>query len=477
MQRLNGVDAAFLYLETPTMHMHIVGVILLDPGTVPGGYTFDNLKRLILSRLHRLQPFYRRLRYVPFGLEHPYWVADPEFDIDRHVRRVTAPAPGGREELASIVGTIAGEQLDRDRPLWELWVVEGLEDGQVALVTKMHHAAGDGMASGYLMLQLLDFTPDPPDLSNLSPDLPGAGEELPSDLDVLTQAVRDRIRDPFRIVKQVRKTAGRAVDLLGHAIKKGTDNFHPILPFMAPRTMFNHAITSRRAVAFGSAPLDDFKVIKKAFNCTVNDAVLAACTGALQRYLRDHDDLPDRALLASCPVSVRTAEQTSELGNRVSTLFVRLPVHVESAAEQLAIISADTRDAKTVHRAMGADMLTDWAELAAPYAFTAAARMYSSMKVADVIRPPHNLVVSNVPGPPFDLYCLGARVLQFFPLGPVMEGAGLNITVVSHKGDMDIGIVVCPECAPNPSRIADGFFEAASELRQLAERRLARPCD
>lgn len=469
MQRLSGVDSAFLYLETPTMHMHIVGVILLDPSSVEGGYSFDGLKRLILSRLHRIPPFHRRIRMVPFNIEHPYWVQDHKFDVDNHVRRMTIPAPGGKAELGKLVGEIASTQLDRSRPLWEIVVIEGLEDGHVALVTKMHHAAADGMASGYLMLQLLDMSSDMPDFDE--PEIFLVDDE-PSDSDVLKQALRDRISDPLRVVSQVRKTAGRAVDLVKHALEKGTDNFKPVLPFMAPRTMFNRTISGDRIVAFGSAPLEDFRMVRRAFGCTVNDVVLTACTGALRQYLLDHADLPEKALMATCPVSIRKPEEAADLGNRVSTLFVRLPVHLDDPLEQLSTIANDTGDAKTVHKAMGAEMLQDWAQLVAPYAFTAAARAYSRMKLADKHQPVHNLIVSNVPGPPFDLYCLGARVVSFYPLGPVLEGAGLNITVVSHKGDMDIGIMACPLAAPNPNLIAGYFQQSVAELRRLAEAKM-----
>ena len=469
MQRLSGVDSAFLYLETPTMHMHIVGVILLDPSSVEGGYSFDGLKRLILSRLHRIPPFHRRIRMVPFNIEHPYWVQDHKFDVDNHVRRMTIPAPGGKAELGKLVGEIASTQLDRSRPLWEIVVIEGLEDGHVALVTKMHHAAADGMASGYLMLQLLDMSSDMPDFDE--PEIFPVDDE-PSDADVLKQALRDRISDPLRVVSQVRKTAGRAVDLVKHALEKGTDNFKPVLPFMAPRTMFNRTISGDRIVAFGSAPLEDFRMVRRAFGCTVNDVVLTACTGALRQYLLDHADLPEKALMATCPVSIRKPEEAADLGNRVSTLFVRLPVHLDDPLEQLSTIANDTGDAKTVHKAMGAEMLQDWAQLVAPYAFTAAARAYSRMKLADKHQPVHNLIVSNVPGPPFDLYCLGARVVSFYPLGPVLEGAGLNITVVSHKGDMDIGIMACPLAAPNPNLIAGYFQQSVAELRRLAEAKM-----
>lgn len=470
MQRLSGVDSAFLSLETPTTRMHIVGVIILDPSTVEDGYSFDNLKRLLLSRIHRMPPFYRRVRKVPFNIEHPYWVKDPNFDVDNHVRRMTIPAPGGRAELGKLVGQIAAAPLDRDRPLWEVIVIEGLENGHVALVTKMHHAAGDGMASGYLMLQMLDMSPEVPDIEEPTA-IPS--EPVPTDGEMLRKAMRDRLQNPLRVGRQARKTIGKAAELMRYWASKGTDNFSPVFPFMAPKTMFNRTISAERVAAFGQASLDDFKVARKGFNCTVNDVVLAACTGALRRYLLDHADLPDKALVASCPVSVRRPEENMMMSNRVSTLFVRLPVHIDDPQEQIRIIATDTRDAKTVHNAMGADMLQDWAELAAPYAFTAAARAFSRMRLSDRLRPVHNLIVSNVPGPPIDLYCLGAKVVVFYPLGPVLEGAGLNITVVSKKDEMDMGIMACPDSAPNPQLIADYFCEAAKELRRLAEEKLS----
>lgn len=471
MQRLNGVDSAFLSLETPTMHMHIVGVILLDPSTVPGGYSFEGLKRLIVSRLHRLPPFHRRVRYVPLGIEHPYWVSDPNFDIDNHVRRATIPAPGDAVELGKLVGEIASRQLNRDRPLWEITVIEGLEGGNVALVTKMHHAAADGMASGYLMLQLLDMSPEIPEFGD--EPFVSAAEEQPSDLEIFLQAASDRWKNRSRVWRQARTTVERASSLVRRVLEKGTDNFNPSVPFGAPRTMFNRAISSERIAAFGSAPLEDFRYVRKVFGCTINDVVLAACTGALRRYLEQNNDLPDRALMASCPISIRTPEQTTDCGNRVSTLFVGMPVQIADPVQRLRSIMMDTQDAKTLHNAMGAEMLQDWAELAAPYAFTYAARMYTRMKLADRHAPIHNLIVSNVPGPPFDLYCLGARVVQFFPLGPVLEGAGLNLTVVSRAKDMDIGIMACPLAAPNPGQIAQYFGEAIAELRQLAEQHQA----
>jgi WS/DGAT/MGAT family acyltransferase len=222
LERLSGVDAAFLYLETPTMHMHIVGVIVMDPSTMPDGYTYERLKALLRSKIHRVPPFYQCIKRVPLDLEHPYWVPDPDFDIDRHVHRIGIPEPGDKEELGKLVGEIAAKPLDRSRPLWELWVVEGLDDGQVALITKMHHAAGDGMASGYLMLQLLSMSPEIPDIDHPKPLPKIDRSEIPTDFELVRHALKDRVKDPVRIYRQAKKTVKRAAGVAGMAIKKGT---------------------------------------------------------------------------------------------------------------------------------------------------------------------------------------------------------------------------------------------------------------
>lgn len=477
LNRLNGVDAAFLYMETPTMHMHIVGAIVLDPSTMPDGYSYERLKKLLASKIHRIPPFYQKLQRVPLDLEHPYWIPDPDFDINRHVHRVACPAPGNSEEFGQLVGEIAAKPLDRSRPLWELWVVEGLENGEVALVTKMHHAAGDGMASGYLMLQLLSMTSELEDIGDPRPLPKLDRSEIPTKFELVKHALKGRIKDPARIYKQTKKTVSRALDLADVALKRGTENFSPGLPFMAPRTMLSGSLTSRRVAAFGQAPLEDFKYVKTVFGCKVNDVVLAATTYALRRYLQDHDDLPKKALIASCPVSVRRADQTTDFGNRVSTLFARLPVHVEDPVEALKIITLDTKDAKQVHKAMGAEMLTDWAQLAAPLGFTAAVRMYSRMNLADKHVPIHNLIVSNVPGPPLTMYCLGARVTKFFPLGPILEGAGLNVTVVSSADTMNMGLVACPDIVPNVASIGEYFAEGIAVLKARAEEKERRAAE
>lgn len=474
MKRLAGMDASFLYMETPSMHCHVVGTMVLDPSTSPEPYSYERVVQLILERLHLLDPFRRRLVWVPFNLSHPLWAEDPDFDIENHVHRTTVRPPGSMHELAEIVGDIASRPLDRSRPLWELWVVEGLEDGQLAMVTKMHHAAIDGVTGADLMAHLFDLTPDagPPP----APAEPWKPDVIPSDLELWTDAARHVVGNPLRMAKVLRRTAGSVADIVRQQVGSGDGEGGPsaALPFQAPRTRWTAAITPHRVVAFGKAALDDMKVVKSTFGTTVNDVVLAACTMTLRSYLSRHDDLPDQPLVCSVPVSVH-GKSDSDGTNQVSTMFVRLPVQVADPVEVLQTINAETKVAKVMQNAIGADTLQDFAQFIPPTVFNRAMRLYSNLNLADRHRPVHNLVVSNVPGPPIPLYAAGAQVKGVFPFGPLLEGAGLNLTVLSNMGHVDFGVIACRELVPDVWEIADGFGEAVTELKALAEAASAPP--
>jgi len=474
MQRLSGMDASFFYLETPSSHMHIIGVIVIDADSMPGGYSFDRIRQLYLDRLDLLPPFRRRPVFVPFGLDHPVWIEDEHFDFDRHVVRMAAPAPGSLHDLADIVGRISSVPLDRTRPLWELTVVEGLEHGQVALVTKMHHSSIDGVSGADLLVHLVDLQPDPEPLPR--PEQEWRGEPVPSDAQLVADALVRSAARPARVVRTLWRTGQSALNIV-RTLR--TSEVDAALPLTAPRTMFSGEMTPHRSVAFGRASLEDLKVIKDAFGTTVNDVVLAACTQSLRVYLTDHDDLPDKPLIASVPVSVRSEDQEGG-GNKVSAMFAALPVQLEDPVDQLTEIHRRMNSAKELHHAVGADMLQDWSEIFGPALFNQAHRLLSRMRTADrnsgmnlaervTI---HNVVISNVPGPPLPLYVAGARMVATYPLGPVMFGAGLNLTVLSNMGNVDISAVGCTELVPDIWALTDGFAEAVADLRRLADDRL-----
>jgi WS/DGAT/MGAT family acyltransferase len=461
------MDASFLYMETPSAHAHVVGTIVVDPSTSPDGYSFEKVVQLLRDRLHLLGPFRRRLVTVPFQLSHPVWIEDPDFDIENHVHRTAVRPPGTMHELAEFVGDIAGRPLDRSRPLWDLWMVEDLEDGQIALVTKMHHAAIDGVSGADLLVHLFDVTADAPPAP--PPETPWQPEPVPSDLDLVADAIRHIAGNPARLMRIIQRTTGSIIDVVQQARQAAAeDRPTPALPFQAPRVRWSAAITPHRVVAFGKAALDDMKVVKSAFGTTVNDVVLAACTMTLQRYLTAHDDLPPEPLVCSVPVSVHDKSEW-EGTNQVSTMFVRLPVQLDDAAEILRTINAETKEAKIMQSAIGADTLQDFAQFIPPTVFNRAMRLYSGWNLADLHPPVHNLVVSNVPGPPIPLYAAGAQVQGVFPFGPLLEGAGLNITVLSNMGHVDFGVIACRELVPDVWDIADGFGDAVLDLRKRAD--------
>jgi diacylglycerol O-acyltransferase len=465
VQRLTGLDATFLYMETPSSHMHVASTIILDPSTAPQGYTFEKARALVENRLPLLPPFRRRLVEVPFGLHHPIWIEDPDFDLDYHIRRAALPAPGGRKELEEFASDVMGRPLDRTRPLWEMYIVEGLEDGNIAVVTKTHHAAIDGVSGAEMTVNLLDLTPEaaiiPP------PDPEWKPDRVPTDLEMVGYAVNSLARQPLAAIKAVRRTAEMALNLRRRNRQPNVNA--PPAPFQAPKTFFNTTITAHRRFVTTEVSLDDVKLIKNALGGTVNDVVLATCAGALRSWLADHGELPDEDLVGMVPISVRTEDQMGSMGNRVSGMLVRLVTSIDDPVKRLEAVREATKDAKEQDKAIGADTLSNWTEFAAPAVAARAARLASSLRVWDrLARPLFNVVISNVPGPNIPLYSAGARVLGIWPMGPITDGAGLNITVMSYMGSVNFGLVACREVAPDLDALAGYISESLENLLKAA---------
>lgn len=464
MERLTGLDASFLYVETPQMHMHVAMVAVLDAANMPGGYSFERIVELIEGRIHLVPPLRRRLLEVPFALHHPLWIDDPDFDIIHHVRRVACPAPGGLKELGEIAGRINSTPLDRSRPLWEAWVIEGLEDGRVAILAKVHHSAVDGTSGAGLLVHLFDLTRDaqlPPPPERKAPD------HVPTDVELVRYAAISRLRQPADFFKVAKQTAQAVSDVI--KLRRNPGHDLGAAPLTAPRTRWNGPLTAKRLAAFSRLPLDGLKTIKKAFDCKLNDVVLAVTAGALRNYLDNHDELPEQALVGVCPISVREGPTSGEANNKVSAMFTSLATDIDDPAERLRTIASSTVGAKEEHNAIGADMLQNWAEFAAPRTFNLAARFYSRLKLADHHRPIHNIIISNVPGPPFPIYMAGAELVAAYPMGPVMEGAGLNVTVMSYKGSVDFGFMVAADLLPDVWDMAAEVENAYLELLQAAQ--------
>ena len=464
MKRLTGMDATFLYMETPAAHMHVAGAYVYDPGGMSGKEFFEKVRAGIEERLHLLPPYRQRLVTVPFEIHHPLWIEDPDFDLDYHLRRAALPAPGGRAELAELAATEHARPLDRSRPLWEMVVVEGLEDGNIAVIAKTHHAVIDGASGVDMTVGLLDLEPEPAPVP--PPETEWKPDRVPSDIELLAWALNSLSRQPIAAVKAARRTAEAMLRVRRR--NRQPDVAPPPNPFSAPRTSINGAITAHRSFGMAEVSLDEVKEVRKALGGTVNDVVLALCAGALRRYFDDRGEELDQSLVAMCPISVRTVEQKNTLGNQVSAMLVSLASDIDDPVERLQAIQAATPDAKEQANVIGADTLSNWAEFAAPAVAARAARLYSRTRVASRMRPPFNTVISNVPGPNIPLYMAGGQLVRWYPMGPIADGQGLNMTVMSYLGVIHFGLVACPELIPDVQAMADLVPEALAELLTAA---------
>lgn len=453
MERLSGLDASFLYLESSAQLMHVCGLLLLDPSTVPGGYTYDRMREDLDRRVRAIPAFRRKLRQVPLEIDHPVWVDDTDFDIDRHLHRLAVPAPGGPDELAELCAHMAGIPLDRSRPLWEMSVIEGLENGKIAVFTKMHHATVDGVSGSSMLSVLCSLEPDAP-LLDLGVDSAAMSARDPGALELFGRGLLSTVTKPFNAFRLVRPTTS----LVTRTIERARQGTAMAAPLTAPRTAFNGNISGRRAIAVVDLSLDRIKEIKRAVEgATVNDVVLAISGGALRRYLEARGDLPSTSLLASVPVSVHGKSDRTGGTNKVSSLFARLGTDIADPVLRLTQLATANAHAKAHHSAIPADTLQEWAEFAAPRTFGLAVRMVAGLKLAEKGPVIHNLVISNVPGPPVPLYFMGARIDGLYALGPVFHGAGLNVTVMSSNGKMHVGLIACRDSVPDVRHLAEDF--------------------
>ncbi|MGN6606301.1 MAG: WS/DGAT/MGAT family O-acyltransferase [Jatrophihabitans sp.] len=465
MTRLSGLDASFLYFETSAHLMHVCGLLMPDATTIPGGYEFESIRARMGARLGANPSFRRKLHNPLLNLDHPVWIDDPDFDIEHHVRRATAAAPGGREQVAAVCNDIAGQPLDRSKPLWEFWFIEGLPDDRLGVFTKMHHAMVDGVSGASLVAELCSLGPDEPPIK---PAEPVPVQAPPSDAAIVLDGLANIARRPLHLAKILPGT----LSVLPRWIDRARGGRAMPAPFTAPRTSFNGTVTGHRTTAWARLSLEDVKEIKRAFGCTVNDVVLALCAGALRRYLDDRGELPDAPLLASVPVSVHG--RTGGGGtNKVSSMFTKLATDVADPAERLAVIAGQTKVSKEHHGTISASMLQDWAQFAPAATIGLGVRMYAALRMSERHPVIHNLVVSNVPGPPMAIYLLGAKVLDFHPFGPILHGAGLNITVISYDGHVDVGLIACREQAPDLWSLADDMAPALQELVDAARAKTA----
>lgn len=458
MQRLSGLDASFLYLETSSQPMHVCSIMELDTSTMPGSYTFDRLHDALSLRIKAMPEFREKLANSPLNLDHPVWVDDTNFDVDRHLHRIGLPPPGGRAELSEICGHIASLPLDRSRPLWEMWVIEGVAGtdchggGRLAVMTKVHHAGVDGVTGANLMSQLCTTEADAP-----APDaVDGVGGA--SGWQIAAGGLVRFATRPLHLANVVPDTVSSVIATL----RRAREGLTMARPFAAPRTVFNARISGRRNIAYAELHLDDIKAVKNHFGVKVNDVVMALVSGVLRQYLAERNGLPDSSLVAMVPISVH-GKSDRPGRNQVSGMFSSFQTHLSDPAERLKAIAAANSVAKQHSSAIRATLLQDWSQFAAPAVFGIAMRVYARSRLTESM-PVHNLVISNVPGPQIPLYLLGCEVKAMYPLGPIFHGSGLNITVMSLNGKLDVGLISCPELLPDLWEMADDFAVEMEEL-------------
>jgi diacylglycerol O-acyltransferase / wax synthase len=483
MRQLTTLDAQFLAVESTRTYGHVGGLAVYDPSTAPGGQlTVDDLCRLVGERVHLLPPLHWRLARVPFGVDLPYWVEDPDFDLDFHIRESAVPPPGDDRRVAETVARIFARPLDRSRPLWEIYVIHGLPEGQVALLTKIHHAVVDGVSGNEILSVLLDPSPE-------GRELPSDGaavrrERVPGDLEMLGRGVLGLPRQPLRALRSIPTTLPNVTELPGvnavpggPALSRGVARARSALlrrdprvlevtTARPPRTPFNRPISPHRRFAFGRLSLDAVKELKNAARLTVNDVVVALCASAVREWLLARDALPRDPLVAMVPVSVRTEAERGAYGNRVSMMIVPVPTDEADPRVRLQRTHELLRGAKQRHKALPADLLTDATAFIPPAVAALAAR--TTMQLLGRTRPPVNLVISNVPGPRTPLYLAGAQLQANYPVSVIVDGVGLNITVMSYRDHLDFGIVADRDQVDDVWSMLDGLRHALAEFQEVA---------
>ncbi|HEX4724735.1 MAG TPA: wax ester/triacylglycerol synthase family O-acyltransferase [Pseudonocardiaceae bacterium] len=460
MRQLTGLDAAFLALETANSTGHVGGVCVLDPTGAPRPVDLAALMDLMDQRISLVPVLRQKLLEVPLGLDQPYWIDDVDFDLEYHVRELALPAPGSEAQLTEQVARLHARPLDRRRPLWEMYLITGLADGKVAVYTKLHHAAIDGVSGTELLTVLLDLSPEGREL----PVKPRGHEVSPGPAVLAARALArlawrpvQTVRLSGEFIRMVPTLAPVVGSLVGGMLGLGSRGdgavLEPASLGRAPATPFNKPITPHRRIAFRSVSLEDVKYVKRAFGVSVNDVVMAMCAGALRTWLIDHDALPAGPLNAMIPVSVRDEKSQGTLGNKVSAMLATVPTHLDDPLQRLAVTHEATKVAKSQQAVIPQGLVDDISDFAPPALVARAARVVFATGVLHRV-PPFNLCISNVPGPNIPVYLAGARLLAQYPVSVVTDGQGLNITVVGYLGQLHFGLVACRELVPDIDAMA-----------------------
>ena len=456
MDRLTAVDASFLHQERGGAHMH-VGALLIFEGPPP---SYEEFLDQIRSRLHLVPRYRQKLAFPPLETGRPLWVDDPRFNLEYHVRHTALPSPGSFDQLRQLAGRIFSQRLDRTKPLWETWLVQGLEGNRFALVSKTHHSMIDGISGVDLASVLFDTTPVP----NLIEREPWTPHTEPSGAELITEGVKGIIKRPFSLAAEAigaARNPGQSVESAREAAEGVAEIAWAVLN-PAPETPLNVPIGPHRRLVSVSSRLEDFKLVKNVFGGTVNDVVLAVVSGALRQWLRSRgvrtEGLELRALV---PVSIRAEIERGALGNRIAVMRGPLPVYVDDPVERLRIVSDSMRGLKESKQALGAEVISGLNDFAPPTLLAQASRLNFSTRL-------FNLIVTNVPGPQLPLYLLGRELQQLVPVAFLPENHALAIAIMSYNGSVDFGLLGDYDAMPDVGYVGDALEQSLAELVDLA---------
>jgi WS/DGAT/MGAT family acyltransferase len=465
MQQLSGLDSAFLFMETPNAPMHIGSVAIFDPSTAPEKLV--RLKRIIktLEERAHLAPYLKqRLVEVPFNADFPYWVRDESFDPEFHIRHLALPKPGDWRQLCIQIARLNSRQLDRSRPLWELYVIEGLDNvegippGSFAFVSKTHHAAIDGVTSSDVGSAMCDPTPK---IRQVEAAKEWKADKTPSALELSIMAHHNNVTRPQRYMEFLQKTIPTLSKNLEAVSSRESPPENKI-----PRTRFNKVVSQQRVFEGVTFDLRDVKQIKNKVGGTVNDVVLAVCAGAMRRYLLDKQELPNESLVTMCPINVRDRSVQATGGNQVVAMDVPLHTDITDPAERLVAICESTRNAKEHTHAIGAKSMMEVANFIPSQLSVLGARVAAEQGLANFVTPTSNTVITNVPGSPVPFYSNGALFVRGWGLGPLVDGNGLFHSAGSYCDELYIGITCCRDMMPDPEFYAECLRESLDELRK-----------
>lgn len=467
LKAISGMDATFLYIDSPTSPMHVGSVAVIE-----GDLKFDIFRKIIQSRLHMIPKLRKRLVYAPLSIDYPYWVDDPNFDIDLHLQHIALPKPGGWKELRKIASQVFSEHLDQNRPLWSFTFVEGLDNvpqvpkGSVAIISKIHHVAIDGMAGAGMMSLIFDFTAEKKPIPDPKPFNP---KPLPNEVSVVMKSAMSFAGNPLKLPKILSKAVKGS--LKAGMLTRVQRMELPTAPFSAPPTPLNGIVSGRRKWNTTILDLARIKKLKNIMGTTMNDVVLAFCAGALRRYLKEKKKLPHKPLVAMVPISTRTEAEQNNTDNQVSSMLIQIATNVEDPIERLEAIHENTVRGKTYQKAIGAKTLASMAE-AVPFGIAnQAARLYSRFHISELHNPVFNVTITNVPGPQFPLYLNGHRLLTIGGMAPILDGMGLIITILSYNGFVTISPTSDAKTMPDIDIFTRYIRESANELEALILKR------